>query len=143
MQGFRDVRHGAFTPGMNDGHTLHEAHVEGSVEPAGAFAVEERPGPDGIGVVALAGELDIAATASVRERVDAAVGGRGLVLDLAGATFLDSSMLKELLRANVELRERGGELVLAAPQGAVTRLLELTRTSELFTVVADRDAAFG
>src|SRR4051812_8615546 len=88
---------------MNEGHRLHEARLEGSVEPAGAFTVEPRPGPPGICLVELSGELDIAATAPVRACVDQAAGSRGLVLDLSGATFLDSSMLKELLRAGAEL----------------------------------------
>ena len=33
---------------MNEGHRLHEAHVEGVVEPAGAFTIEMHPGPDGV-----------------------------------------------------------------------------------------------
>ena len=88
---------------MSEGHRLHEAHVEGGVEPAGAYTVEACPGPDGIAVVELGGELDIAATSAVRSHVDEAAGRRALVLDLTAATFVDSSMLKELLRACAEL----------------------------------------
>jgi anti-anti-sigma factor len=73
--------------------------------------------------------------------VDAAAGLRGVVIDLAGATFLDSSMLKELLRAAADLGRYETQLVLAAVPPPVQRLFELTRTSELFTVVADREAA--
>ena len=126
---------------MTDGHKLHEAHVEGGVEPIGAFTVEPRPAPDGIHVAALTGELDIAATAAVREQVDGAAGRRGLVLDLSGATFLDSSMLKELLRAGSELDRYGTRLVLAGVTPQVRRVFELTRTMELFTVAGDHDAA--
>jgi len=126
---------------MTDGHKLHEAHVEGGVEPIGAFTVEPRPAPDGIHVAALTGELDIAATAAVREQVDGAAGRRGLVLDLSGATFLDSSMLKELLRAGSELDRYGTRLVLAGVTPQVRRVFELTRTMELFTVAGDPDAA--
>ena len=126
---------------MTDGHKLHEAHVEGGVEPIGAFTVEPRPAHDGIHVAALTGELDIAATAAVREQVDGAAGRRGLVLDLSGATFLDSSMLKELLRAGSELDRYGTRLVLAGVTPQVRRVFELTRTMELFTVAGDPDAA--
>ena len=126
---------------MNDGHTLHETHVEGGVEPAGAFTVESRPASDGIGVVALAGELDIAATSAVREQVDRAAGSRGLVLDLSGATFLDSSMLKELLRAAGELSRYETRLVLAGITQPVRRVFELTRTTALFTTADDAAAA--
>lgn len=126
---------------MSEGHRLHEAYVDGGVEPAGAFTIESLPGPEGIEVVALAGELDIAATSEVRSRVEEAAARRALVLDLSGATFLDSSMLKELLRANAELDRSETQLVLAGIAPAVRRVLELTRTTELFTVADDRAAA--
>ena len=55
-----------------------------------------------------------------------------LVLDLSRATFIDSAVLKELLRARAELAERDVRLVLAGVAPPVRRLLDLTRTSELF-----------
>ena len=128
--------------GMSEGHRLHEAHIEGVIEPAGAFTVERRPAPAGISLVVLSGELDIAATSDVRSCVDVAAGGRALVLDLSGATFVDSSMLKELLRANAELARTDTRLVLASITPAVQRVFELTRTTELFTIADDRAAAF-
>jgi anti-sigma B factor antagonist len=126
---------------MSEGHRLHEAHIEGGVEPAGAFTVEPRPAPAGVSLVELAGELDMAATAAVRSCVDEAAGRRALVLDLAGATFVDSSMLKELLRASAELDRYETQLVLAGITPAVRRVLELTRTTDLFTLADDRAAA--
>src|SRR5688500_14603481 len=108
---------------MSEGHRLHETRVEGGVEPAGAFTVEPRPAPPGVCLVELSGELDFAATASVRTCVDEAGGSRGLVLDLSGATFLDSSMLKELLRASAELARYDTPLVLADVPSAVRRVL--------------------
>src|SRR5215217_2771735 len=132
---------GASTAGMSEGHRLHEAHVDGGVEPAGAFSVESQPGPDGVAVVELAGELDIAATGEVRSRIDEAADRRALVLDMAGATFLDSSMLKELLRANDELGRYDTRLVLAGVAPAVRRVLELTCTTDLFTIADDCTAA--
>jgi anti-sigma B factor antagonist len=125
---------------MNEGHRLHEARVEGDADPAGAFTVEPRPAPSGVCLVELGGELDIAATGSVRTCVDEAAGTRGLVLDLSGATFLDSSMLKELLRASAELARYDTPLVLAGIPPAVRRVLDLTRTTELFTIAEDRAA---
>jgi anti-anti-sigma factor len=127
---------------MIEGHRLHESQIEGGqVEPAGAFKIEDVTAPGGIGVVVLAGELDMAATSAVRARVDAAAGARGLVIDLAEVTFIDSSMLKELLRAGAELGRYETRVVLAAVPAPVQRLLDLTRTTELFTIAPDREAA--
>jgi anti-sigma B factor antagonist len=126
---------------MSEGHRLHEAHIEGGVEPAGAFTVEPRPAPAGVSLVELAGELEMAATAAVRSCVDEAAEHRALVLDLSGATFVDSSMLKELLRASAELDRYETRLVLAGISPAVRRVLELTRTTDLFTLADDRAAA--
>ena len=93
---------------MNEGHRLHHAQIEGAaVDPAGAFSVEPCAAPDGVALLELAGELDIAATSAVRSHVDEAAGRRGVVLDLSRASFVDSSMLKELLRANAELERYG------------------------------------
>jgi anti-sigma B factor antagonist len=127
---------------MTDGHRLHEINIDGrGVDPARAFAVESAPGPDGVAVVVLKGELDMAAAPTVRSYVDTAASGRGVVIDLAEVTFVDSSMLKELLRAANELDRYETRLVLAAVPPAVTRLLDLTRTGSLFTIVPDRVAA--
>jgi anti-anti-sigma factor len=127
---------------MIEGHRLHEARIDGrGVDPAGVFTIEEIRGPDGVATVVLAGELDMAASAAVRPHVDAAAGLRGLVIDLEGATFIDSSMLKELLRGAAELSRYETRFVLAAIPPAVQRLFQLTRTHEMFTVAEDREAA--
>jgi anti-sigma B factor antagonist len=127
---------------MNEGHKLHETSIPGrGAEPAGAFAIEELPAPDGTAMLVLRGELDLAAAPALRGRVDAAAGRRGLIVDLAGATFIDSAVLKELLRAGVELARHDTRLVLAAVAPPVRRLLDLTRTADLFTLADDREDA--
>ena len=126
---------------MIDGHRLHESQIGGhGARRAGPFSVEAVAGPEGVAIVALAGELDMAAAPVVREHVDGAAGARGLLLDLSQATFVDSSMLKELLRAGTELARYETRLVLAGTPPAVARLLDLTRTAPLFTIAEDREA---
>lgn len=98
--------------------------------------------PDDVALFALAGELDLACAQELRGAMEAA-DGRRVVLDLEEVTFIDSSVLKELLRANARLSEGGHALVLVAPQQAVQRLLDLTRTGEMFTIAPDRDSALG
>jgi anti-anti-sigma factor len=127
---------------MDEGRKLHETSIPGrGVDPAGAYRVEELPSSDGVATVVLSGELDMAAAPELRERVDAAAGRRALVIDLGAATFIDSAVLKELLRAGVELAREDTRLVLAAVAPPVRRLLELTRTTELFVIAEDRQDA--
>jgi anti-sigma B factor antagonist len=127
---------------MIEGHRIHEARINGrGTDPAGAFELERVDGPDGIEIIALKGELDLAATPVVRASVDGAAGARAVVIDIAGATFVDSSMLKELLRASSELARYDTRLVLAGTPPAVRRLLDLTRTAQLFALADDRAAA--
>ena len=92
----------------------------------------------GADVVALAfeGEFDLAAVPAVREQIDAAVAqdARGVVLDLELVGFVDSSALRELLRADAALRAAGAALVLVGVQPPVARLFELTRATGMLTV---------
>jgi anti-anti-sigma factor len=129
---------------MSEGHRLHETSIPGrGIDPVDAFAVEPTDGPDGISLIALAGELDMAATPELRRHVDAAAGRRGVVIDLGEATFIDSAVLKELLRANTELARYETTVVLVRVPPPVQRLLDLTRTARLFTIEPDREAALG
>jgi anti-anti-sigma factor len=77
----------------------------------------------------------------LRARVDEAAAGRGLVIDMAEATFIDSAVLKELLRARAELAAADAGLVLAGVSTPVRRLLDLTRTYELFDHAPDTKTA--
>jgi anti-sigma B factor antagonist len=115
---------------MSDpGHTLHESRIEGRrLEPYGAFSVTRT----GAAAIALGGELDLAAAPALRRELEAVGEVPRLVLDVSETTFVDSSVLRELLAANAAARERGGVLVLAGIPAPVRRLLELTGTLELF-----------
>lgn len=110
---------------------------EQGLRPPAAYTVRLR---DDAPVLVLEGELDIASTARLRRHLDE-FAGDALVLDFKRATFIDSAVLKELLRARVELAERGVRLVLAAVPAPVRRLMDLTRTSELFEDADSVDAA--
>jgi anti-sigma B factor antagonist len=111
------------------------------IRPPAAYSIANGDGPAGVSVVVLRGELDLAAAPVLRARVDEATAGRALVIDLADTTFIDSAVLKELLRARAELAAHDVRLVLAAVPPPVRRLLDLTRTSELFDDVPDAATA--
>ena len=111
------------------------------VRAAAPYRIDEGDSSDRVRVLVLRGELDLAAAPRLRARIDETASGRALVLDLSHATFIDSAVLKELLRARAELGERDIRLVLAGVAPPVRRLLDLTRTSELFEDAADVEEA--
>ncbi len=108
------------------------------------FKVQVGDVPDPAALLTLDGEMDMAGIRAFREGVEQAIGDRDvrtLVLDMRGVSFMDSSMLRELLRLNQELRQQGAWPVLAGLQGPVRRLLDLTRTAELFRLAESPEAA--
>ena len=83
-------------------------------------------------LVTVRGEIDMD---NAGELVDAISGVAGTaVIDLSGVTFMDSTGLKGLWRAEEVARQRGDELILRRPSKAVRRLLELTGLTDRFTV---------
>jgi anti-sigma B factor antagonist len=88
-------------------------------------SVRER---DGVMVVSLRGELDIASVPILQaclsdfrwpEQARCAV-------DLTGLAFIDCACLGVLVRHCEEIRARGGSFALAGPHGTVLRLLSVT-----------------
>jgi anti-sigma B factor antagonist len=93
-------------------------------------------------VVALCGELDIADAANVAAALTEIVARRPqIIVDLAGLNFIDSSGVAALARARKHARHAGGEVVLAAAQPQVTRLLTLIRLIDAFPVHSSVDEA--
>ena len=87
--------------------------------------------------------LDLAVHERFREILDGIVaeGVPLVVADVSEVEFMDSTMLREVLRAHRSLEEAGARLVVAGAQPAVTRLLELTGTDEVLALADSRDAA--
>jgi anti-sigma B factor antagonist len=95
------------------------------------------PGCGDAVVVALRGELDVADAAAVAAGLAAAAADdQVLVVDLAGLKFIDSSGVAALARARAHARLTGGDLLLAAPQRQVMRLLAATRLTDVFGIHA-------
>lgn len=89
--------------------------------------------PDTVRIL-LSGELDI----SVREELhdvlhDAARSAGATEVDLHHVTFLDCSVIGELVRAYLDARRHGQILVVTRPQGFVREVLELTNVLTLLT----------
>lgn len=94
-------------------------------------------------MLAFGGELDLAVSGRVHELIDEVATEQPtlVVADLAEVGFMDSTLLRELLRAHRTLEEAGARFVVAAPQASVRRLLELTGTNEVFELTDSREAA--
>jgi anti-sigma B factor antagonist len=94
-------------------------------------------------VAALRGDLDAAAAAGAETALAAAAAlGPWVVADLAGLEFIDCSGMAALARVREQARQVGGDLLLAAAQEQVLRLLAITRLIGVFSVHASaRQAA--
>jgi anti-anti-sigma factor len=101
-------------------------------------------GSDGQAVVALRGELDLADAASIAAAL-IAVAARTpeMIVDLAGLEFIDASGVAALVLAQVQARRAGGDLLLAAPQDQVLRVLAVIRLDEAFSVHPSVEEAAG
>jgi anti-sigma B factor antagonist len=81
--------------------------------------------------VALAGELDMAATFKLEPEIERLLGAhevRRLVIDLAGLTFVDSAGLGALLSIHDRARDGGIDITLSNPSQPVRRILDLSGT---------------
>lgn len=68
----------------------------------------------------------------------------GIVLDLEGATFLDSSILALVLELDTNLRAKGRAFAVALPEGsaeAVRRLIEVTGLDGPLAIASTREEA--
>ena len=82
---------------------------------------------DGHVVVALRGDLDVLGAADAEAAITAqVVPGRCLIIDMSALDFIDCGSLGALLRVQRLAWSTGGDVVLAAPQRHVLRLLALT-----------------
>ena len=99
---------------------------------------------DGHVVVALRGELDLVDAADVAAALAAAVAREPrIIVDLAGLEFIDCSGVAALARGRRHARQAGGDLLLAAPQQRVLRVLAITRLAGEFSVHASVEEAAG
>jgi anti-sigma B factor antagonist len=97
-------------------------------------------------VVELVGEHDLTTVGGLRERLDAIFAtGTCVVVDLSAATFIDSSILSELVRAQRRVeRDPGEQLAVVAPGGGfVARLFDQVGFEALLSVFQTRADALG
>jgi anti-sigma B factor antagonist len=91
-------------------------------------AFERGETPDGRPVLLVAGEIDLAVAPRLARELEDLVGRANdvAVLDLSGVGFMDSSGIRELLRAKLLAHARDATLVLRGPSDACRNVLEVS-----------------
>ena len=108
--------------------------------PAVELNVSSRSQGDHVSVI-VAGEIDLYSApmlqADLAEIIDGAAQATRVVVDMSGVEFCDSTGMNVLLSSLRQVRQRGGELELAAPRPAVRKILQVTGLDSVFTVSPD------
>lgn len=82
-------------------------------------------------VIRVTGELDLATSPRLERAIGEAFGlGGGIVLDLSGLSFMDSSGLRVVLQLDASCRSAGRRLRIVRGPPVVQRVFELTGTAE-------------
>jgi anti-anti-sigma factor len=95
-------------------------------------------------VVRLTGELDLSVAEPAGQRIIAAVpsSARGVVVDMTGLDFIDSSGVSMLFRVARRVGSHRQQLRVVAPAGnAVARVLQIVEFERAAPVDADLDSA--
>ncbi len=109
----------------------------------GEFSASEESVDASTHVVAVTGEVDIFTAPEFKSVISDAIdsGRETVVVDLTGATFIDSSSLGVLISAHRRLTQREGHLVVATDVPAVRKTFQITGLDSVLDVVASRDEA--
>jgi anti-sigma B factor antagonist len=105
-------------------------------------AVEDR---DGATVLTLSGELDLAASPMLEQKLEHALGQPPalVIVDLRQLEFIDSTGLSVLVRARQRAQEQSRRFVLAGAGAQVQRLLSLTGIAERLELAESLEQALG
>jgi anti-sigma B factor antagonist len=98
---------------------------------------------NGVRVVAVRGELDIATSPHVRDLLADAAADKAhpVVIDLAHCDFIDSTGLAELLHGAKPTQNGESRVVIVSLEGDVRRMLELTAVDQSIPVFANLEQA--
>src|SRR3712207_1693503 len=107
------------------------------------FAAWEEPVDETTQVVAVRGEVDIFTAPEFKTLIAGAIeaGRDTVVVDLAEATFIDSSSLGVLISAHRRLGLRDGRLIIACDVPEVRKTFTITGLDSVLEIVDDRAAA--
>ena len=108
-----------------------------------SFGIEQ-DATEGVHIVSVRGELDLATAPELREMLDKELAGEApILIDLTACEFIDSTGIAVIVRAWQQRQgsdgaaPQGGLLGLCAPDKQVQRLLEVTGVDSSISVFAD------
>ena len=102
------------------------------------------PAAGGVGVLAAGGEIDYAGSPLLHERIARHIkaGTRHLIIDLSGATFIDSTAIGVLVGAVGSLRKAcGGTLAVVCVHENVLKIFEISGLQAAIAMYPTREEA--
>jgi anti-sigma B factor antagonist len=96
----------------------------------------------GTPVVSVSGDVDLRTSPQLREQLlSVARRDNGLLLDLSGVAYMDSSGVGTMVFVKREVERNGGRMVLIGLQPRVRSVFEITNLDKFFKIVQSVDEA--
>jgi len=94
-------------------------------------------------VISLSGEVDLYTAPEFKQQLLEVIGqgGKEVVVDFGGTTFIDSTTLGVLVGGVKRLRSNDGQLSLVCDDRNITKIFEITGLDRVFTIYPTRDEA--
>lgn len=94
-------------------------------------------------MISLAGEVDLYTAPDFKQKLLEVIGegGKQIVVDLTGTTFIDSTTLGVLVGGNKQLRSNEGQLSVVCDDRNITKIFEVTGLDNVFTIYPTREEA--
>jgi anti-anti-sigma factor len=95
-------------------------------------------GQSSVDVVRFDGELDVSRRSELESALRQASGGRGVLIDFAGVSYVDSTVIAELLRFRNHAAANGRLVAVLIGSPQLARVIEYAGLSQAFAVFDDR-----
>ncbi len=99
---------------------------------------------EGVHVVQLEGQVRISTQNEFKDhldRISAEYGGKTVLLDMAGITYMNSAGIGIIVDSFKKFREQGGHLALCSLSADIFRLFEVTKLNRFIDIFEDEAAA--
>src|SRR3954451_16512915 len=107
------------------------------------FQLSEEEPDDGTRLITVTGKIHVTTAPDFSARLGEAIaaGAQGVVIDLSGVEFIDSTGLSVLLNGLRRVTRAHGHMALVVSNPTVLRLFEVTRLDSTFDIQPTRAAA--